>query len=220
MQSSQYDCVVIGGGIIGCSIALELAEHTDLRIALVEAAAHVAPGASGKAGGFLARHMCDGEAMEPLAHLSFDLHRAFADRIGWDKVQYRPVMAIAASLNVQDRTAGEFERPDFLVPEANVQALSPLESAAQVTPQLLTRQMFDAALATARLTPHFSTCVTSVASIEGKLWQVSGHCAGEPVSLVTERIVLALGPWTNLAAFHCPRPSTRRIRLCSAQVIP
>jgi glycine/D-amino acid oxidase-like deaminating enzyme len=155
MQSSQYDCVVIGGGIIGCSIALELAEHTDLRIALVEAAAHVAPGASGKAGGFLARHMCDGEAMEPLAHLSFDLHRAFADRIGWDKVQYRPVMAIAASLNVQDRTAGEFERPDFLVPEANVQALSPLESAAQVTPQLLTRQMFDAALATARLTPHF-----------------------------------------------------------------
>lgn len=51
--------VVIGGGIIGCSVAYQLALR-GYKPVVVEREDSIATGASGKAGGFLARNWSDG----------------------------------------------------------------------------------------------------------------------------------------------------------------
>lgn len=80
--------VIVGGGIVGAATLLFSARHpARLRIAerskltLLEASCEVAPGASGKAGGFLAADW-HGEATASLAKLSFDLHRQLATEGG------------------------------------------------------------------------------------------------------------------------------------------
>lgn len=86
--------VVIGGGIVGSSIAYYLsksAARAAARITLVEASAAPAPAASGKAGGFLALDW-HGAATASLAELSFNLHRQLADQDGGhEKWGYRQV---------------------------------------------------------------------------------------------------------------------------------
>lgn len=82
-QPTRY-IVIIGGGIIGSSIAYYLsrsATRAAAKITLVEASAAPAPAASGKAGGFLALDW-HGAATASLAELSFKLHRQLADQDG------------------------------------------------------------------------------------------------------------------------------------------
>ena len=71
MGDKQQDCgvVILGGGIIGTSIAYHLIEKGITNITVVESAS-VAAAASGKAGGFLAGGWGDGG-------LTQQLHRVF-----------------------------------------------------------------------------------------------------------------------------------------------
>lgn len=52
MIKKQYDFIIIGAGIAGCSVAYELKKHTD-SILLIDRNSDVAQGASGAAGAFL-----------------------------------------------------------------------------------------------------------------------------------------------------------------------
>ena len=74
--------VVCGGGVIGAATAFYLTE-LGAEVTLVERC-ELAAAASGKAGGFLARDWCDGNAMGPLARASFDLHAELAERLDAD----------------------------------------------------------------------------------------------------------------------------------------
>ncbi|KAI0650514.1 nucleotide-binding domain-containing protein [Trametes meyenii] len=73
--------VILGAGIIGLSTAHSLVQLAppDHRIHLVEPAPQLFSSASGKAAGFLAKDWF-APAIAPLGTLSFDLHRALADR--------------------------------------------------------------------------------------------------------------------------------------------
>ncbi|KAI0772147.1 nucleotide-binding domain-containing protein [Trametes elegans] len=73
--------VILGGGIIGLSTAHSLSELAppDHRVHLVEPAPELFSSASGKAAGFLAKDWF-APALAPLGNLSFDLHRALADK--------------------------------------------------------------------------------------------------------------------------------------------
>lgn len=90
--------VIIGGGIVGSSIAYYLsraaastASRAATKITLVEASSAPAPGASGKAGGFLALDW-HGAATASLAELSYKLHRELAQQDGGhEKWGYREV---------------------------------------------------------------------------------------------------------------------------------
>lgn len=87
------EIIIIGGGIIGCTTAYYLSQHTqeprtadevgtpaaDLKITLLEASAHgPAQGASGKAGGLVARWAYPKE----IVNLSFDEHVRLAEKHG------------------------------------------------------------------------------------------------------------------------------------------
>ncbi|KAI0832651.1 hypothetical protein BC628DRAFT_1347733 [Trametes gibbosa] len=73
--------VILGAGIIGLATARSLAQLAppDHRIHLVDPAPELFSSASGKAAGFIAKDWF-APAIAPLGNLSFDLHRALADR--------------------------------------------------------------------------------------------------------------------------------------------
>ncbi|KAM5535473.1 hypothetical protein V8D89_010810 [Ganoderma adspersum] len=75
--------VILGAGIIGLSTAHSLARLAppDHRIHLVEPAPELFSSASGKAAGFVAKDWF-APAIAPLGVLSFELHRALADKYG------------------------------------------------------------------------------------------------------------------------------------------
>src|SRR6266566_5074927 len=74
--------VICGGGVIGASIAYFLSRR-GVKPIVVERAG-IACAASGKSGGFLARHWCDGTPLQQLARHSFDLHAELAESSGGD----------------------------------------------------------------------------------------------------------------------------------------
>jgi len=78
-QEEKENIVIIGGGIIGCTIAYYLTRHPrfdpSLQSITVIEAARIANGASGKAGGLLASWAYPND----LAALSFDLHNQLAE---------------------------------------------------------------------------------------------------------------------------------------------
>src|SRR5204862_4851645 len=80
--------VICGGGVIGASIAYFLSRR-GVKPIVVERAG-LACAASGKSGGFLARHWCDGTPLQQLARHSFDLHAELAEH-GSEAWGYRRV---------------------------------------------------------------------------------------------------------------------------------
>src|ERR1700729_2625484 len=74
--------LVVGGGVIGTSIAYRLALR-GADVTVLERSA-IACAASGRAGGFLARDWCDGTPLMQLARRSFDLHAELAEELGDD----------------------------------------------------------------------------------------------------------------------------------------
>ncbi|KAJ2881183.1 hypothetical protein IWW38_005831, partial [Coemansia aciculifera] len=108
MADKRETIVVIGAGIVGVSTAYftakRLAEQYPIaeqrpRLILLE---QCEPGcsASGKSGGFLARHWSDGTDTEQLAQFSYDLHAKLAAELGGgDKWGYRAVDTFCAEID-------------------------------------------------------------------------------------------------------------------------
>ncbi|KAJ2786104.1 hypothetical protein H4R18_000136 [Coemansia javaensis] len=97
--------VIIGAGIVGVASAYftakRLAESNrgGARVVLLE---QCEPGcsASGKSGGFLARHWSDGTDTEQLAQFSYDLHqRLAAEHGGAEQWGYRPLNTFCAEID-------------------------------------------------------------------------------------------------------------------------
>ncbi|KAJ2478680.1 hypothetical protein EV174_004238 [Coemansia sp. RSA 2320] len=107
MRSERETIVIIGAGIIGVSTAYftakRLAEKYPAdkrpRLVLLE---QCEPGcsASGKSGGFLARHWSDGTDTEQLARFSYDLHAQLAsEHDGAEKWGYRMLNTFCAEID-------------------------------------------------------------------------------------------------------------------------
>lgn len=79
---TRADVVVIGGGIIGTSIALHLARDTDARVVLLERH-HLGSGPTGRSLAVISQHYTT-PALVTLARESLDIFRTFADRYGGD----------------------------------------------------------------------------------------------------------------------------------------
>src|SRR5205085_4016714 len=86
--SAVMRVVICGGGVIGASIAYFLSRRGVKPIVIERTG--IACAASGKAGGFLARHWCDGTQLQQLARHSFDLHAELAEH-GSEAWGYRRV---------------------------------------------------------------------------------------------------------------------------------
>jgi len=78
-QWQQRDILVLGGGVIGVSIAYHLALR-GVRVTVIDRAG-IASCASGKAGGFLARDWNDMSPVGALTRKSFDMHEEVAAQL-------------------------------------------------------------------------------------------------------------------------------------------
>ncbi|KAJ2809025.1 hypothetical protein H4R20_000448 [Coemansia guatemalensis] len=157
MDIDRETVVIIGAGIVGVSTAYftvkRLAEkhpaETRPRVVLLE---QCEPGcsASGKSGGFLARHWSDGTDTEQLAQFSYDLHGKLAqEHDGAERWGYRPLDTFCADIDripimpaKQHKTSHQRTESESVVTSieviathsSNSSAVSTMEYSAPATP--------------------------------------------------------------------------------------
>ena len=193
--------VICGGGVIGASIAYFLSRR-GLQPIVVERTG-VACAASGKAGGFLARHWCDGTPLERLARHSFDLHARLASESG-DDWGYRRLATYGgfASARAQHLNRGNPVPLGWVSPAVDIsRQLGATEDTAQVHPALFTAAIMRAAQQ--RGAAFRLGTVTGVRQAAGGVTGV--EVAGEIIE--ADAVIIAMGPWSMLAAAWLPLPA-------------
>jgi len=189
--------LIVGGGVIGTSIAYQLAAR-GADVVVIERSA-IACAASGKSGGFLALDWCDGTALMPLARRSFALHAELAEARAGDW-GYRRMTTYGGTVG---RRSGRTPccRPGWVSREVAINSqLGSTGTTAQVQPAAFTAGMMRAA---------------EVHGAELRLGRVTGllrrggdaagvHLDGE--TLDGDAVVIAMGPWSVLAAQWLPLP--------------
>jgi glycine/D-amino acid oxidase-like deaminating enzyme len=189
--------LICGGGVIGASIAYFLSCR-GVTATVIESTG-IACAASGKSGGFLARDWCDGSPLAPLARRSFDLHGELAERIAGDW-GYRRLDTYGGFAGYPSR--GSVYELGWMSDEVTVaQAIGSPETTAQVHPAQFTAAMMRAAErqgAELRLGR-----VTGIAQREGRA--IGVEIDGE--LLEGDAVVVAMGPWSILAAQWLPLPA-------------
>lgn len=78
------------------SIAYYLAKRHSLPCTIVDPVG-IAPAASGKAGGFLARDWSDGSPLQELQRRSFNLHAEQAAHLGAERIDYRRLSCVSVA---------------------------------------------------------------------------------------------------------------------------
>jgi len=191
------DVLICGGGVIGASIAYFLSCRGVK--AIVFESTDVACAASGKSGGFLARDWCEGSPLAPLARRSFALHAELAEKLAgeWG---YRRLDTYGGFAGFgRHRGAGAAQ---WLSDAVTVtQALGSPETTAQVHPRLFTAAMMHAAKVQGAELRHGR--VTGVR-------QHAGRATGVEVDgtvVEGDAVVVAMGPWSILAASWLPLPA-------------
>ena len=196
--------VVCGGGVIGAATAYFLTE-LGVDVTLVERC-EIAAAASGKAGGFLARDWCDGNAMGPLARASFDLHAELADRLDAD-YGYRRVdtlMVVGADEGSVARHA-RHSASAWLDGNCAVHGrIGTPETTAQVEPAAFTRALIAAAGQSGGARVRIGT-VEGLLAASGARGAVVGVVV-DGDHITADAVVLAMGPWTALARAWIPLP--------------
>ena len=87
--------IIVGAGIQGASVAYFMSQLSPTtKLTILEANPHVAPHASSKGGGFLARSWGDGTVTQSLHHTSFDLHAKLAKEWGLKSYRMMPVLSV------------------------------------------------------------------------------------------------------------------------------
>ena len=191
--------LICGGGVIGASIAYFLSCR-GVAATVIERTG-LACAASGKAGGFLALDWCDGTPLEALARRSFALHARLAEEIGgdWD---YRRLTTYGGSAGLGQRS--KFHRIGWVSEIVAVnQRLGSTATTAQVHPERFTTAMMQAAQAQGA---EFRLGrVTGVVRRSGVAAVAGVEMDGQVVE--GDAVVIALGPWSILAAEWLPLPA-------------
>ena len=192
--------VICGGGVIGASIAYFLSRRGAKPI-LVERTG-IACAASGKSGGFLARHWCDGTPLQQLARRSFDLHAELAEQSSEDW-GYRLVTTYGGHGGATAHSRGATQNPvGWVSSHVEVgQRLGSAQDTAQIHPALFTAAMMRAAQA------HGAEL--RLGTVTG-VKQAAGRVSGVEIDgdvIAADAVVIAMGPWSILAAAWLPLPA-------------
>src|SRR5205085_395195 len=189
--------VICGGGVIGVSIAYFLSRRGVKPIVIERTG--VACAASGKSGGFLARHWCDGTPLQQLARHSFDLHAELAEH-GSEAWGYRRVTTYGGVGAATAHTRGAKQNPvDWVSPRVEImQRLGSAQDTAQVHPALFTAAMMRAAEA--------QGAELRLGTVTG-MRQAAGRVTGVEIdgtAIDADAVIIAMGPWSILAAAWLP----------------
>ena len=217
MPPRSADIIVIGGGVNGTSIAMNLARMGAGRVALVERG-HLAGGATGRSGAMVREHYLH-PALVEMAMEASAVFRNFADAIGGDArfsqtgrvltfpdmhrdaVEANYAMNRELGVNIQALTPDELSA---LVPAMNVEdvAIGLYEpESGYADPVATTYAYADAARR------HGAEILTEtpVASILAEGGRVRGVRTADGV-IEASAVVAAVGPWTNALAIPLGEP--------------
>jgi glycine/D-amino acid oxidase-like deaminating enzyme len=189
--------LICGGGVIGASIAYFLSCR-GVKATVIESTG-LACAASGKSGGFLARDWCDGSPLAPLAQRSFVLHAELAEKIS-DDWGYRRLDTYGGVAGVP-RRRGAYALGWLSDAVTVTQALGSPETTAQVHPGQFTTAMMRAAEAQGAQLRHGR--VSGITMREGRATGVEVDGA----AVEGDAVVVAMGPWSILAALWLPLPA-------------
>ena len=196
--------VICGGGVIGAATAYELSRR-DIAVTIVERC-QVGCAASGKSGGFLARDWCEGSPVAAMAERSFDLHAEWAERLG-NPYGYRRVDTFAAGISARRKLAA---RPgdDAVAGWLSVDAVGRSQLGSMVTTAQLDPFAFTTALVEAAVANRAALVTGEVTGIAKSRddSRVSGIELADGNSIACDALVLAMGPWSLLAARWLPLP--------------
>jgi glycine/D-amino acid oxidase-like deaminating enzyme len=188
--------VICGAGVIGTCTAYFLSRRQGVDVTVVEAR-EVAAAASGKAGGFLALDWCAGTPLDALARRSFELHAALASEVAGDW-GYRGMSAFSGIV-VGDSDARRRERSRLSWLSDGVliaSRLSTPDTTAIVHPFKFTSAIMQAAQA------HGATLRNGRVTGIVRNTHDTTACGIEVDDRVLEAdaVVIAMGPWSLLAA--------------------
>lgn len=187
--------VICGAGVIGACTALYL-RRLGVDVTVVERT-EVAAAASGKAGGFLARDWCAGSPLDALARRSFALHAQLPEEIAGDW-GYRPMNAYSG--HVAPDGDPQRSAPSALGWLADgvviAQRIGTPETTAIVHPHKFTSAVMNAALAQG--TELRAGRVTGITR-DAKGARANGVAVDGNI-IEADAIVIAMGPWSLLAA--------------------
>jgi glycine/D-amino acid oxidase-like deaminating enzyme len=188
--------LICGGGVIGASVAYFLSRR-GVKATVIESTG-LACAASGKSGGFLARDWCDGSPLAPLARRSFALHAELAEKIAGDW-GYRRLHTYGGFAGVASRR-GAYALGWLSDAVTVTQALGSPETTAQVDPGKFTTAMMRAAEAQGAQLREGQ--VSGIIKREGRARGV----VVDGAAVEADAVVVAMGPWSILAAFWLPLP--------------
>ena len=194
--------VVAGAGVIGISTAYYLAKDFGVATTLIDPTGTIAPAASGKAGGFLAKDWNDhSPAIGPLTRRSFELHQEIADKLGADNIQYRRLTcaAIPVGDNTKNRRPPSGRKLEGIEwanggnTLGNSQQLGDESTIAQVHPKKLCEAMWEEIKL---LTPDSTLVHGKVVSAVYGGEVVVGAQLEDGRIIEGDALLYACGPWT------------------------
>jgi glycine/D-amino acid oxidase-like deaminating enzyme len=192
--------VICGGGAIGVAIAYFLSRRGAQPVVIERHA--VAGAASGKSGGFLALDWCAGSALDRLARRSFELHAELAAELG-NPWFYRRLNTYGGYAVENDTARASSQRPWLSGRVAITGRLGSPQTTALVEPRAFTAELMRAAEAQGAelrlgtvvdLAHRPNRAATGVVLDSGEI--VEGDV-----------VVIAMGPWSMLAARWLPLPA-------------
>jgi glycine/D-amino acid oxidase-like deaminating enzyme len=204
-ESQPKHVVIAGSGMMATATAYYLAKEFGIASTLIDPSGEIAPAASGKAGGFLARDWNDGSPVGPLARRSFDLHQTIADSLGAESIQYRRLTCAAISVAGQDLIKPGGKKLDGIewAQAAGIVGVRPLgdeDTIAQVHPKMLCKALFEATKLLAPQSKILKGKVVSAVynddSSSSDKEQLLGARLGDDSIVNGDALVYACGPWT------------------------
>ena len=207
--------VICGGGVIGACTAYFLSRR-GIAVTVAERA-EIAAAASGKAGGFLALDWCAGTPLDALARRSFELHAALPKEVGADW-SYRRMNAYSGVV-VGDRSARRHAPAELeWLSDGTIitSRLGTPETTAIVPPRTFTSAMMASAQRHgARL--HAGRVAGLVRSADGA--SVRGVDVDGRI-IEADAVVIAMGPWSVLAAHWMALPAVFGLQSRASSTIP
>eukprot|EP00186_Timspurckia_oligopyrenoides_P005088 CAMPEP_0182443216 /NCGR_PEP_ID=MMETSP1172-20130603/1996_1 /TAXON_ID=708627 /ORGANISM="Timspurckia oligopyrenoides, Strain CCMP3278" /LENGTH=377 /DNA_ID=CAMNT_0024638405 /DNA_START=126 /DNA_END=1259 /DNA_ORIENTATION=+ len=196
-DSSSKHVVILGGGIIGSSIAyylMKLKQNVDIKVTVVEAV-EVAASASGKAGGFLAPHWGSGSVTDELHRVSFELHKELASELNLESFRMIPTLEVSFRKKIRKMSEKSMKRdkPEWLQDEVSSKLMD--DSTAQVYPYELTTKLMNSAME--------NGCELKIGKVSGftkdlESNSVNGICFESSEILKCDEIVIAMGMWSTV----------------------